>query len=292
MKAYVKKIERLVSLNRLESAIDNLLSTIGDYEPIDDLARSASRDLRNYVISLSQRLHEAEDNRKKGVTTEADLSRERRTISNLLLDLVADLSKYPDFVRYLNDLEEEEAWKRATTLNTIPAYEEYFSAYPNGKYREQTKALIAELEEIERAKALEIKKKAEEEKRRRLQQGGAAEIPGTPSYASGFAAGSTQAAPPEPQTRPQNQYQTQHFSGSGRTAPHAEGAEFENLYAIIIYVATLFIPLVGLGFGAYIHLAKVDGRPKFNKASRSRGTIMFVIGVIMFFVYLGQMGGY
>lgn len=288
MKTFVRNIERQVGINRLEAAIDELLDTLGNYNPATSEARQEVADLRKYIIGLSQRLYEANDNRKRGTINDADVSMERRNVGANLIELVNDFHRYPQFADHLKLKADEAAWQRASTLNTIEAYQEYFTEFPDGKYKEQTHRLIVELRDVERRRAEEIKRMAEEEKQRRqtnYQQAGTGSAQG---------AGST-----SQQSSSQHAFQRQGFhagyqgSGShtGGGTASTDGQEMQPVILIIAGVATLFIPLIGIGLGLYLRLAKKNDLHQYNEQTRKYGQWLLIGGIVMAVINLIVMSG-
>jgi hypothetical protein len=298
MRVFSKNLERMISLNRLDDAVDTFLAAIADFQPEEDAGRMEARQIRNQVITLSQRLHQATDNHKAGLTTEDDLSRERLSISTGLLDVIQDLWRYPKFSEHIREMEDEEAWRNASKKNTISAYQAYFNEFPNGKYKDQTRELILELQEVERRRAAEMKRIAEEEKQRREQM--------QREQARQKAYSTTPPPPPPPREEPQTRggtdfqrrsprgtggYQQQSF-GQG-VASDGEGEKVEIVFLVIGYILSLIIPLVGLIGGPYLMYSKKNGQLRYNAATRKHGLYLLIVGIVMFIINLSlMMDGY
>ncbi|MCB0635520.1 MAG: hypothetical protein KDC54_02825 [Lewinella sp.] len=278
MKTFIRSIERQVGINRLEAAIDELLDTLNHFDSNNPEARQEVSDLRKYFISLSQRLYEANDNRKRGTISDAEVSQERRNVGANVIEMVNDFHRYPHFSAYLKTKEDEDAWQRASNLNTIDAYQEYFNEFPDGKYKEQTHELILELRDVERRRAEEIKRIAEEEKQRRRE-----------GYQN------TQAPPPPPprpepartqqgfyqggaQQQPRSAFQQPSASGDGQQT-------IQPMWFIGAGILSIWIPLVGLGLGLYTRFAKKDGVLTYDEQTRKYGNYVLIVGAIFFLYY-------
>jgi hypothetical protein len=209
--------------------------------------------------------------------------------------MVHDFHRYPHFIDYLKIKEDEEAWQRASNLNTIEAYQKYFNEFHNGKYKEQTHQLILELREIERRRAEEIKKIAEEEKQRRREGSQRSQAPPPP--------------PPQPEvsaTRQQGLYTATQQQEPPSYAPISSRKGERTIrpgwfivtslliVASIFFhfgVLRIFIPLLGLGLGLYTSFARKDGQPTYDKQTRKYGNFMLILGVIVYLWYFTIMFG-
>ncbi|MEM8528875.1 MAG: hypothetical protein AAGG68_29840 [Bacteroidota bacterium] len=275
MRTYIQNLEHLISINRLEQAIENLLRSLSDYQPTDAQARNNARELRNYIIGISQHLHSVNDQAKKGTSSDEEIQRERRTVSNKLLNTIYDLDIYPDFKKYINEQEEEKAWQSASRKNTISAYQEYFERFPNGKYRAETHRIITELQEIEQKRSAEMKQIAEQEKRRRNQRENRRQEPvRQAAYSSGFMAGNTG----------MNTHSTTNPNNST-----ANGETFNMTFVWIAYVAGLFIPFISLALGIYLRVAKNNGAIKYQESVRKHGLYLIIVGAVMTLINMALM---
>jgi len=277
MRTYIQNLEHLISINRLEQAIEILLKSLSDYTPTDAQARTNAKELRNYIVGLSQRLHSANDQSKRGISEEEEVQRERRTVSNNLLNTIYDIDVYPDFKRYINEQEEEKAWREVSRKNTIAAYQEYFDRFPNGKYRAETHRIITELQEVEQKRSAEMKRIAEQEKRRRSRQENRHQEPvQQTAYSSGFMAGNTS---------------MNTTNASNKNAAPADGELFNMTFIWIAYVASLFLPIAGLGLGIYLRVAKNNGIPKYQENVRKHGLYLIIVGAVMTLINMAMMSG-
>lgn len=289
MKVFAKKLERLISLNRIEQAVDSLLDSISDFSPNETLAQEESKQLRNQVITLSQRLHQANDNLNKGVSSDEDVSRERRSVSSTLLDLIGDFNRYPAFTSFLQEREDELAWKAASRKNTITAYQEYFEHFPNGKYKAQTADLIHELQEVERRRSEEMKHIAEEEKRRRSKQqdrrtqSKAYSKPPDPDYTRERVRSNTESTTQSAPRRP--------AYGGPLDAEAPEKIKWQTSYLIAAYIGTVLIALLGIGVGIYLRVAKSNGDYKFDDFTRSHGLYLIIFGVVVWIITFNTIYG-
>ncbi|MEM6696980.1 MAG: hypothetical protein AAF806_22735 [Bacteroidota bacterium] len=275
MRTYVQNLEHLISINRLEQAIETLLKSLSDYQPADAQAKTNARELRNYIIGLSQRLHSAKEQSKKGISEEEELQRERRTVSNNLLNTIYDLDIYPNFKKYINEQEEEKAWKEVSRKNTIAAYQDYFERFPNGKYREETHRIIMDLQEVEQKRSAEMKRIAEQEKRRRNRQEENRRqepVQQQAAYSSGFMAGNAS-------------------MNAQNNASTGKGEPFNMTFVWIAYAATFFLPIVGLGLGTYLRVAKNSGTLKYEEGVRKHGLYLIIFGAVMFLINMALMSG-
>ncbi|MEL6717577.1 MAG: hypothetical protein AAFO82_12350 [Bacteroidota bacterium] len=274
MKTYIQNLEHLISINRLEQAIETLLKSLSDYEPADAQAKTNAKELRNYIIGLSQRLHSANDQLKRGISDDEEIQRERRTVSNNLLNTIYDLDVYPDFRRYINEQEEEKAWRDVSRKNTIAAYQEYFDRFPNGKYREETHRIITDLQAVEQKRAAEMKRIAEQEKRRRNQRENRRQEPvRQPAYSSGFMAGNAG------------------MNATQTSTSNTDGEAFNMTFVWIAYFASLFMPVIGLGLGIYLRVAKNNGAIKYQESVRKHGLYLIIVGAIMTLINMAMMSG-
>ncbi|MCB0705503.1 MAG: hypothetical protein KDC34_09350 [Saprospiraceae bacterium] len=283
MKVFVKRLERLISLNRLEQAVDTLLNTISDFKTEDPSGKEEARQLRNQTITLSQRLYQAGDNLKKGFSTEEDVSRERLSVSTTLLDLLSELDRYPVFVDYIREIEDEEAWKAASRSNTISAYQDYFNNFPDGKYKDQTQDLIIELQEVETRRSEEMKRIAADEKRRRDQQ--FQQKKDDPVLRGTIESNNIQKATGQRDRAP-NQPPRRAYGGSyeANSQEPTQKEHWNTTYLIAVYASTIIIALIGIGVGIYLRVAKKDGVERFDDATRAQGIYMIIWGALVWLI--------
>jgi len=275
MRTYIQNLEHLISINRLEQAIETLLKSLSDYQPADAQAKTNARELRNYIIGLSQRLHSAKEQSKKGISEQEEVQRERRTVSNNLLNTIYDLDIYPAFKKYINEQEEEKAWREVSRKNTIAAYQEYFERFPNGKYRAETHRIITELQEVEQKRSAEMKRIAEQEKRRRNRQEenrSQEPVQQQTAYSSGFMAGNT-------------------GMNINSEISSTEAESFNMTFVWIAYFASLFMPVVALGLGIYLRVAKKNGVLKYQEGVRKHGLYLIIVGAVMTLINMAMMSG-
>lgn len=275
MRTYIQNLEHLISINRLEQAIETLLKSLSDYQPADAQAKTNARELRNYIIGLSQRLHSAKEQSKKGISEQEEVQRERRTVSNNLLNTIYDLDIYPAFKKYINEQEEEKAWREVSRKNTIAAYQEYFEWFPNGKYRAETHRIITELQEVEQKRSAEMKRIAEQEKRRRNRQEENRRqepVQQQTAYSSGFMAGNT-------------------GMNINSETSSTEAESFNMTFVWIAYFASLFMPVIALGLGIYLRVAKKNGVLKYQEGVRKHGLYLIIVGAVMTLINMAMMSG-
>ncbi|MBR9922231.1 MAG: hypothetical protein GYB31_15435 [Bacteroidetes bacterium] len=291
MKVFAKRLERMISLNRLEQAIDTFLDTLSEFEPIDSDGKEESRLLRNQIITLSQRLHQASDNLKGGRATEADVNRERRNVSTTMLEIMGDMDRYPAFLEHIREMEDEEAWQAASKSNTIAAYQEYFDNFPNGKYTSQTKEIIQDLQEVERRRANEMKQIAEEEKKRRTEafnrerqeenRQRQTRKEQTQNQRPSFSSNTNKDTKPTYQRRARPVYGSQE---SSTPSGNNEKENWSNTFIGLSYAASVLLSLVGIGIGAYLRLAKKNGAHRYDEATRNHGLFILIVGIVFWFI--------
>lgn len=170
MDDFLFKLQQLIAKNRIEEVIKILLSSFQKCESGNPEAKSEIQGLRNQVVMLSARYTETNDKINNGMIDPVHAGTAKNQLISAFLNTISKLPDYKLFTEYINGLEEEEAWKEAVQKNSIEGYRLFFTTYPHGKYKEETKRIIQEMEAIENRKEAEIKQKAAEEKTRRIQE--------------------------------------------------------------------------------------------------------------------------
>lgn len=167
MSKFTNELRNLVASNRLDEMIRRLMESLAECESVVGKGNLAVKEIRNKVIQYSARLNNIKSREAKQIIShdEAEISLGR--ILNSLLELIDDFPKYPVYLNYLENAEEDEAWNEAKRRNEIGAYQHFFEKYPDGKYKNETRKVIAELKEIDRKSHADIQQKAQEEKDRR-----------------------------------------------------------------------------------------------------------------------------
>lgn len=264
MLEFSKSMQRLISMNKLEQAIDEFQNVLDRFNPITETDKIEQRDLRTAIIATSQRLYLVKEKEQKGNLSDDEIMRERRSVSNSFLDIINDLDKYESVRAFLIVWEDEQAWKKTNSLNAIDAYKEYLNKYPNGKYADDARKFISMLKTMEEQK---LKEKAEE-----------IYTPPVQSH--------TPKQEPDMHTTPpvknRNLYEQQDASTSS-------GEELSNGLYIVLLIGCI-IPIIGIGSGAYFLYTKKDGVYKYDEASRKKGRTLMIVGGIMVFIYI--IGGY
>lgn len=260
MLEFSKNLQRLISVNKLEQAIDEFQNTLDKFPPKGESAKSEQKDLRTMIIASSQRLYLVKDKEVKGNISDEELMRERRAISNQIMEILNDLDKYPAFSEYLIDWDDEQTWKRTNNVNAIEAYREYLNKYPTGKYAEDAKKYIDMLKLMEQQKTKELEEKIQQE----LNQ------------------------PKQVPQQVQNQHNADESAGKNvvnEIKSNPQESVSSGIYIISI-VASIFIPLVGLVAGAYFYYSKNGAAYKYDESSRKKGRILLIVGGIMAFIYI------
>ncbi|MEM7512732.1 MAG: SPOR domain-containing protein [Bacteroidota bacterium] len=170
MGEFTNKLNKHLAGGKLEKAIEDLIDMLSLASRDDADIKQEVTDLRSQVILQSARYTELEEQVRAGIISQTDFELSNTKIYASFIDLVGEIARdYPLFNQFVNHQEEENAWEKASKLNTIGAYQEYFQKYPNGKYKVETTRIIKELTAIQDKKNEEIKRKATEEKFRRTQ---------------------------------------------------------------------------------------------------------------------------
>jgi hypothetical protein len=272
MSQFTRDIEKLISMNRIEQAIDEFQNMLGNFKPDDLVGQAEAKELRNLMVGVSQRYYQSKDLEMKGTMNDDAVRRERSNISNVILETIMDIDKYRKFNQSVNDQEEDAAWQKASAVNSIAGYKDYFSKYPNGRYVNETKKLMDDLGHIEEQKANELKRKAEEEKRRReLEEKRIPQEPATPIYAA-----------PESRVRPAEP-STQYHSSEATAAAGNQAGRFSTLASTLLILCSLvpFVgPIVSISFGLYLRFSKNGGTFRYDDASRRIGLIMLIVGCV------------
>jgi len=170
MDDFLFKLQQLIAKNRIEEVIKILLDTFQKCESQQPGSKDEIRGLRNQVVLLSARYNETKDKINSGIIDPVHAGTAKNQQISAFLNIIGKLPDHKELSKYVNGLEEEEAWKEAVRKNDIETYRVFFMKYPHGKYKEETRRIISEMETIEKAKAAEIKQKATEEKERRLEE--------------------------------------------------------------------------------------------------------------------------
>ncbi len=270
MKQTIRQLEHWVSTNQFERAIRSLRDALTDFRADVPTASEEVKDLRMEIIGLSSRYHDLKDRERNGRDDPKVLQVERRAVTNALLTHIGELPQYREFAAYLDNREEEQAWVRATEQNSISAYQEYFNQYPEGKYVSETAELIEQLKKIQADQARRMKDAAAQERRRRDQQPTDRQQPRPNPLHAGVGNGGSHAA--------------QGIFGKQQPAQKS----LDNTLAILLYIASAIIPIVGLGYGGYLYFSKEDnGQHRYDDAARKKSQIMMGLGAIFFLIYLG-----
>jgi Effector-associated domain 11 len=180
---FTERIEKLLAANQLRDVIDEFLRFLNEVPHSDRDARNDANQLRGQVILLSGQFTDLNTKMNSSTIDPSLANRERSTIINSFIQILNQLpSSYPDLNNYITEKNEDDEWKEAQQKNTIEEYQDYFSKYPNGRYKEETIKLITKLEDIKTKQELEMKQVAAREKERRENDKAAETIPQKPAY--------------------------------------------------------------------------------------------------------------
>ena len=165
---FTERIEKLLGANNIKAVIDEFLKFLNEVPQSNRDARSDANQLRGQVIVLSGRFTDLNTKINTNIIDFDDANQEKSMLINSFIQILNQLpSSYPDLNNYMEEKNEDDAWKDAQDKNIIEAYQVYFTKYPNGKYKAATIKLIAELEEVKLKQDMEIKRLAMLEKERR-----------------------------------------------------------------------------------------------------------------------------
>lgn len=165
---FTEKIEKLLSSNHIKEVIEVFLKFLSEVPQSDKDARNDANQLRGQVIILSGRFTDLNNRMNTNTIDQASANQEKAILINSFVQILNQLpSSYPDLSNYVAERNEDDQWKEAQRKNNIEEYQDYFSKYPNGKYKAATIKLIAELEEVKSKQDMEIKRLAALEKERR-----------------------------------------------------------------------------------------------------------------------------
>jgi hypothetical protein len=165
---FTERIEKLLASNHIKEVIEEFLRFLNEVPQADRDARNDANQLRGQVILLSGQFTDLNTKINNSTIDPAVANREKATITNAFIQMLNQLpSSYPDLNNYITEKNEDDEWNEAQKKNTIEEYQDYFSKYPNGRYKAETIKLIAELEEVKQKQDTEIKRLAALEKERR-----------------------------------------------------------------------------------------------------------------------------
>jgi Effector-associated domain 11 len=165
---FTERIEKLLSTNQIKEVIEEFLKFLSEVPQSDKDAKSDANNLRGQVIILSGRFTDLNTRMNTNTVDQASANQEKAVLINSFVQILNQLpSSYPDLNNHIAEKNEDDEWKEAQRRNTIEEYQDYFSKYPNGKYKAATISLIAELEEVKQKQDAEIKRLAALEKERR-----------------------------------------------------------------------------------------------------------------------------
>ena len=166
---FTDRIEKLLAANHIKEVIEEFLKFLSEVPQSDRDARNDANQLRGQIIILSGQFTDLNSKLNSGTIDPSLANREKSSITNSFVQILNQLpSGYPDLNNYVSEKNEDDEWKEAQRKNTIEEYQDYFSKYPNGKYKAATISLIAELEEVKQRQDAEIKRLAALEKERRV----------------------------------------------------------------------------------------------------------------------------
>ncbi len=180
---FTERIEKLLAANQLRDVIDEFLKFLSEVPQSDRDARNDANQLRGQVILLSGQFTDLNTKINNSTIDPSLANRERSTIINSFIQILNQIpSTYPDLNNFITEKNEDDEWKEAQQKNTIEEYQDYFSKYPNGRYKEETIKLITKLEDIKTKQELEMKQVAAREKERRENDKAAETITQKPAH--------------------------------------------------------------------------------------------------------------
>jgi Effector-associated domain 11 len=165
---FTERIEKLLAANHIKEVIEEFLRFINEVPQSERDAKNDANQLRGQVIILSSRFTDLNTRINTNTIDQASANHEKAVLINSFVQILNQLpSSHPDLNNYIAEKNEEDEWQEAQRKNTIEEYRDYFSKYPNGKYKAATIKLIAELEDVKQKQDAEIKRLAALEKERR-----------------------------------------------------------------------------------------------------------------------------
>jgi Effector-associated domain 11 len=180
---FTERIEKLLAANQLRDVIDEFLKFLSEVPQSERDARKDANELRGQVILLSGQFTDLNTKINNSTIDPSFANRERSTIINSFIQILNQIpSTYPDLNNFITEKNEDDEWKEAQQKNTIEEYQDYFSKYPNGRYKAETIKLITKLEDIKNKQELEMKEVAAREKERRENDKAAETVTQKPAY--------------------------------------------------------------------------------------------------------------
>lgn len=167
MSKFTNELRNLVASNRLDEMIRRLMDSLTECERVVGSGNQAVKEIRNMAIQYSARLNDIKTREANQTLSHTEAQTSHSRILTAFLNLIDDFYKYPDYLNYLEDVEEDEAWEEAKRIDEIEAYQDFFERYPDGKYKDETRAIIEEVKELERKNREEIQRRVQEERDRR-----------------------------------------------------------------------------------------------------------------------------
>lgn len=168
---FTERIEKLLGTNQIKEVIDEFLKFLGDVPHHEKDARNDANQIRSQVIILSGRYTDLHTKINTNTIDQASANQEKSSLINSFLQILNQIpSNYPDLNSYMEEKNEDDEWEVAQEKNSIEAYQDYFSKYPNGKYKAATIKLIGELQDVKQKQDEEIKRLAKLEKERRASE--------------------------------------------------------------------------------------------------------------------------
>ena len=228
---FTEKIEKLLSSNHIKEVIEEFLKFLSEVPQSDRDARNDANQLRGQVIILSGRFTDLNNRMNTNTIDQASANQEKAVLINSFVQILNQLpSSYPDLNNYMEERNEDDQWREAQRKNNIEEYQDYFSKYPNGKYKAATIKLIAELEEVKSKQDMEIKRLAALEKERRAND---------------------KAADAEAQktTNTENKTRQSYSSTTNVIAPVRPSKSRAGLYIVLgVVIGIIFIILLAVGY--------------------------------------------
>ena len=162
------RIDKLLGSNHIKAALDEFQKFLANCPGGNDDLQGDVDKVSTALIILSSKFADLSEKQNSNTIAPDVADRERASIINSLVQIKNQMRfNHPDLFKHMVEKDEENAWQEALHNNTIDGYQDYFSKYPNGKYKEDSIKFIKQLREKRESQDNEIRKIAEQEKVRR-----------------------------------------------------------------------------------------------------------------------------
>ena len=179
------RIDKLLGNNQVKAAIDEFQEFIANCPGGNDDLQGDVDKVSTSLIILSSKFADLSEKQTSNTIAPEVADREKASLINSLVQLKNQIRfNHPDLYKHMLEKDEENAWQEALHSNTIDEYQDYFSKYPNGKYREDSIKFIKQLREKRESQDNEIRRIAEQEKVRRESIETSQERPASSEYSN------------------------------------------------------------------------------------------------------------